>query len=214
MISGYTQCGAGLASSVLQLAPGYGCALSVGSAVLGSIADCGINPDGCGRSIAVNVVSGGIGCIPGAGLIAAGITCGVALNDNQETWVNCVVNGKQATSVGHPILANSSIRLQLEFLDISLAYNDAIYGAPAWTDIDAINDIAFEPLLQAHLQAVMLAVDEGGEGGAVVTSNERGELLALQLPPSITVDDRNAFIDRMEAIVTDTLSPEEWNFHL
>ena len=99
--------------ALLSLNPVANCALSLGSSVLGSIADCGIDPDGCGRSALINGATGVLGCIPGA-------------------------------------------------------------------------------------------------GGSSITAEERMDLMTIALPSAISLDDREAFIDRIEGIASGALSPEQW----
>lgn len=227
--SAVTQCAAGLATGVVELEPGVGCAVSLTLATAGASADCEIDPSGCGVTVAKNAVAGTLGCIPGAGLAVSGIMCvdgvGSALDNlkscdmtlggsppgdtgmEEEEEMQAYFEGNgdfPFVDMAEPTLG-SMFDNQVELIRKAKDLVDTATGDPVWWAVPhgELN------LLKDYVTSIANAMDPQTPGGVEINSVETADLLAMTRPSHLTDNHVQAYIDRLNRFSNGGMTEQE-----
>lgn len=130
-------CALNAAVEVAQLAPAIGCGISLGMAAASTVNDCSDPGKSCAGSLAYNGLFGIAGCIPGVGLFAGALQCGIALGDAIADLAICQsIAQRTRLGVNHPRpvgprrAEDDPQTLQTRLLSTSSNPVVAIYGTP------------------------------------------------------------------------------------
>ncbi len=205
--------------SLARSIPGIGCALSVGNGI-GSIAAQCRSAEGCGwGSIAWNVGSSGLGCVPLSGPLGIAITsvmdavdCAMDVAGPINTFQSCV---DQSCSGIHRVRERLQPRVQATVAADPFSEQDALNAALA-TLFDTVNGSpkwrkAMTPELDPFVAALGQALAPASPGGRQITTAERATLLAVPLPATLTSADVSALVDRMNQIAASQLPQADYD---
>ncbi len=221
------QCGVGIGFAVLLTAaeatPGLGCAISAAQGVIGSVADCNIDPSTCGATIFNNVANTALGCIPilGPGFSAVstygGIykSCLIDANKAAGELALCNLQNPNASDhprKGRPLPADPTITPnvfaeQLALLQAAADLDTVVFGNVAWTEVD----VTEAPILVNFFTAIQNARQPGTPGDVRLTAEEQAALLQMPLPSNLTKAAAAALLDRFDRAAAGTLTPAEFN---
>lgn len=226
--SNVIQCGIGIGFGILttvaKATPGLGCAISAAQGVIGSVADCSLDPSfmGCGLTILNNVANTAIGCLPvlGAGLGTASTLGGI--------YKSCLIDANKAalelalcnlqhpgpsggpSHRGHPLpagpgIANNFFAEQLALLQAAADLETVVFGNVKWTEVE----LTETPVLVNFLTAMQAARQPGTPGDMRLTADEQAVLLQLPLPSNLTKADAATLLDRFDRAAAGSLTNTE-----
>ena len=215
--------GIGVLATVAKATPGLGCAISAMQGVIGSVADCNIDPTSCKTTIAQNLINTAIGCVPvlGAGLgtastvLGAVKSCGLDEALAYGNFQNCKkangLSGKRpiqmdAVQVGD-MIPNNIWMEQLALLQGVADVETILFGNVAWTEAEP-SDV---PVMIAFLTELQAAIQPGSDGDVLITAAERNHLLTLPLPSNITLIGATKLVDRFAQITAGTLPEQDFD---
>ena len=221
------QCGVGIGFAVLLTAaeatPGLGCAISAAQGVIGSVADCNIDPKTCGATIFNNVANTALGCIPilGPGFSAVstygGIYKSCLIDANKAAGDLALCNLQNPTAVDHPLrgrplpadptITPNVFAEQLALLQAAADLDTLVFGNVAWTEVD----VSEAPILLNFFTAIQNARQPGTPGDERLTAEEQAALLQVPLPSNLTRAAAAALLDRFDRAAAGTLTPAEFD---
>ena len=216
MMNAAFQCIQGAFIESLGLAPGIGCAVSLGTSAIGAAVECKIDPDECTKNIAKAAMTGMIGCVPGIGLFTGAATCAEgalgAVND-----LNKCEHGSTSTfptnqsDTGIRPFEHSAyytqITDQVEFINRSRALFEAVAGESTWYEVP-VEEVS---ILASWLLAMEEAMTDTSPSGVTISEAERTTLLGLGLPSNLGAEQVNALINRFNRFASGGITNEEQN---
>lgn len=231
-ISGGVQCLGSMILAFPKVIPAVGCGISFAQGILGTGADCYINPSGCGGTALMNLGGSLLGCIPwGVGsLLSGSLTCGSFGKSLVDALVCDPAKPLQAAAVGGVVVdvggalgggglgavlditasaaaARAISDDEAELYQALAAFDTALLGTPKLGQVKLADlGVALD-----FINALKAALNPGGPGTIVVTDAERTALRQLPLPANISRADADAMISRLERFVQGTLPENELN---
>ena len=225
LTSASVQCIAGVGSGLAGLAPGLGCAVSLGTAAAGAAVDCDIDSEGCADTVGVAAIVGPLGCIPGVGLGLSGVLCVATVGNTFNNLRNCdpslggfspQIGGNQAVPQFYPAqqsdfqtqidpVMGTVFDNQIELIEKGQALYETATGDPAWWAVP----VAELGILKAFMAEFEKTLGEESEEGAKISAEETTTLLALDLPSNLTNDHVNALLARFNRFAAGGMTTEE-----